>query len=524
MRNQYWILAAAFSLSVISQSKAQISFGGHPYGVDRSTGLPEAPIATMPAVDVDALMAEDEQRMATARKGPYRFGKSHAVELGLENSGVWHTMSNGDRVWRLMVACPGAFSINMEFHRFVIPDGAQVFIYNEVGDVLGGFEAGSCPGRDQLGVDLLAGDRVTVEYVEPARVAGQGQLSIGQVTHGYRDVFNQAKVLGESGSCNNNVKCPEGDPWRPQIRSVAIMLDGGGFCTGQLINNCNNDGTPYFLTANHCLEGTPTNNNFVYRFHWESPQCAQNLNGPMTMSISGATRLYNNTGSDVALLRLTSTPPASYNVFYTGWDRSTSPATTGVVGIHHPAGDVKKISFENQAVTSQTWGSAQCWKVADWDDGTTEGGSSGSGLWNMNGLLIGQLFGGYAACGNNLEDNYGKFAVSYTGLQQWLGSCGTTLQGYPSAPAGTEELALEGSILAWPNPTTGQVTLSLPTMGIGAYQVRVMDAVGRVVFTGKVAAGTDRYGIDLAGEPNGLYLVEARSGGVQLQQRLMLAR
>jgi hypothetical protein len=221
---------------------------------------------------------------------------------------------------------------------------------------------------------------------------------------------------------------------------------------------------------------------------------------------------------------LTSTPPASYNVFYTGWDRSTSPATTGVVGIHHPAGDVKKISFENQAVTSQTWGSAQCWKVADWDDGTTEGGSSGSGLWNMNGLLIGQLFGGYAACGNNLEDNYGKFAVSYTGLQQWLGSCGTTLQGYPSAPAGTEELALEGSILAWPNPTTGQVTLSLPTMGIGAYHVRVMDAVGRVVFTGKVAAGTDRYGIDLAGEPNGLYLVEARSGGVQLQQRLMLAR
>ncbi len=524
MRTPTWILSVFIALFATQQAHGQLSFGGHPYGIDRTNALPEAPLAMMPEVDVTTLLAEDDARKAAGIKGPYRFGKSHAVELGLENSGVWHSMSNGDRVWRLMVQCPGAFSINMTFHRFVIPDGAQVFLYNEAGDVLGGFEAGSNPGHEQLGVDLLAGDRVTVEYVEPARVAGQGALSIGQVTHGYRDVFNMTKVLGESGSCNNNVKCPEGDPWRPQIRSVAIMLDGGGFCTGQLINNCNNDGVPYFLTANHCLEGTPTNNTFVYRFNWESPQCAQNLNGPMTMSISGATRLYNNTTSDVALLRLTSTPPASYNVFYTGWDRSTSTPTGGVVGIHHPAGDVKKISFENQAVSSQTWGGAQCWKVNDWDDGTTEGGSSGSGLWNQNGLLIGQLFGGYAACGNNLEDNYGKFSVSYAGLQTWLGDCGTTLAGYPAADVGTNELTLDGTLTAWPNPTTGQVTLALPVVGRGAYHVRVMDAVGRVVYEGLSPAGSERYGIDLADEPNGLYLVEARSGTVRLHQRLMLAR
>lgn len=508
---------------LIDLAVGQISFGGHPYGIDRGNALPVAPVVVMPVVDAAALMAEDEARMADGRKGPYRFGKSHVVDQGLTNSGIWHTMSNGDRVWRLQVSCPGAFSINMNFHRFVIPEGAQVFLYNTMGDVLGGFEAASNPGSDQLGVDLLAGDRVTVEYVEPARVAGRGELSIGQVTHGYRDVFNLAKVLGESGSCNNNVKCPEGDPWRPQIRSVAIMMDGGGFCTGSLINNCNEDGTPYFLTANHCLENTPTNNTFVYRFNWESPQCAQNLNGPMTMSVSGATLLYNNSGSDVALLRLSSRPPASYNVYYSGWDRGASPPTGGVVAIHHPRGDVKKISFENQPVTSQVWGDAQCWKVNDWDDGTTEGGSSGSGLWNMNGLLIGQLYGGYAACGNNLEDNYGKFSVSYPGIQQWLGNCGNTLDGISSESVSIPELAAMGTLQSWPNPSTGTVTLSLPTLR-GTFQLRVLDAVGRLATEAIAPAGVERYTLDLSGEPNGLYLVEARSGEVRLQQHLMLSR
>src|SRR5690606_10985800 len=134
--------------------------------------------------------------------------------------------------------------------------------------------------------------------------------------------------------------CPEGDPWRDQIRSVAMMVVGGsGLCTGQLINNCAEDGTPYFLTANHCLGGST--NNWVFRFNWESPSCNQNQNGPTNQSVTGATLKANSAGSDVALLQLNSTPPAGYNVYYSGWDRSGT-ASTSNVGIHHPSGDIKK--------------------------------------------------------------------------------------------------------------------------------------------------------------------------------------
>lgn len=505
-----------------TRSTGQLAFEGQPYGTVRSNGLPVAPVAVMPPVDVAALELEDEARAASGIKGPYRFGYNHAVDLGLDNSGIWHTMSNGDRVWRVGVECPGAYSINFEFHQFGIPEGAQVFAYNEQGHVSGAFEAGSNPGHDQLGVDLIPGDRITIEYVEPARVAGRGRLRIGQVTHGYRDVLGFAKGFNESGSCNNNVICPEGDAWRSQIRSVAMMItQGSGFCTGQLINNCANDGTPYFLTANHCIEGT--NSNFIFRFNWNSPVCSPNTNGPMNQSVSGSTLLENSAGSDVALLRLNTPPPASYNVYFTGWDKSSSAASGGVTAIHHPSGDIKKISFETAAVSTSSFGGAQCWRVNDWDDGTTEGGSSGSGLWNQSGLLVGQLFGGGAACDNNFSDYYGKFSVSYPVLSQWLGDCGNTLQGYPSVSAGMDEPVLDGALDLWPNPTTGDLVLLLPAYDRNTpFTVRAFDGTGRVVFETLVPAGTERFELDLQGQRAGLYLVEARSETVRLQQRVVL--
>lgn len=516
----YPALALVLVLSV-RPVNGQLSFGGHPYGMDRSNGLPTAPVVVMPEVDAVALMAEDDLRLAEGKKGPYRFGQNHAVDISLANSGIWHTMSNGDRVWRTAIECPSAFSINMEFHEFVVPDGGQVFVYNAMGDVLGAFEAGSNPGYEILGVDMLAGSQVTVEYVEPAQVAGLGRLRIGQVTHGYRDMLGMAKGLNDSGSCNNNVICPEGDPWRAQIRSVAIMMtQGSGFCTGQLINNCDNDGTPYFLTAKHCMDGSNPGT-IVFRFNWNSPNCTPTTSGPTNQSIAGSSMLFNGASSDVALLRLNTTPPANYNVFYTGWDRGSAAATGGVTGIHHPSGDVKKISFENANVTSDTYNNAQCWRVTDWDDGTTEGGSSGSGLWNQSGRLVGQLYGGGAACGNNAPDFYGKFSTSFPNLQQWLGNCGNTLDGFPNVVSVSEHLT-EGSLELWPNPTAGNVTMTLPIFSTEPYTVRAFDGVGRVVFETIVAGGTERFELGLEGQQAGLYLVEARNTHTRLQQRLIV--
>ena len=174
------------SLGLVLLSQGQIGFGGQPYGLTKSNFLPPAPVAVMPLVDAPTLMAEDEARAAQGIKGPYRFGFNHMVDLGLENSGVWRTLPNGDAVWQLAIECPEAFSINFEFHDYVIPEGAKVFVYNTDGEVLGAFTAESNPGNTILGVTQLAGDRITqqrwvLDHVEPAALRVAPTLELRQV-------------------------------------------------------------------------------------------------------------------------------------------------------------------------------------------------------------------------------------------------------------------------------------------------------------------------------------------------------
>lgn len=498
---------------------SQISYGGHPYGITHTVALREAPLQVMPTVDAEALMAEDAERTAQGIKGPYRFGLNHATDLSLENSGTWQTLSNGDRVWRLAIQCPGAYSINFEFHDYVIPEGAQVFVYNELGDVLGAFEEGSNSGNTVLGVTQLAGDKITIEYVEPLAVRGLGRLMVGQVTHGYRDIMHMAKGLGDSGSCNNNVICPVGDDWRDQINSVAMITVGGsGLCSGTLINNCAVDGTPYFLTANHCLGG---NNTWVFRFNWDSPSCAANQNGPTTQTISGSTLKASSGGSDVALLQMNATPPSSYGVYYSGWNKGTTAATSATC-IHHPSGDVKKISFENQAVSSANYGNAQCWRVAAWDDGTTEPGSSGSGLWDQNKRLVGQLYGGQASCQNNVNDYFGKLSVSFPLIVQWLGTCGNTLDGYDPSTVGIADGNSEIELSVLPNPTTGMLSVVLPSTFRTGATLKVFDMVGKVVLTRTIANGKERISLDLTDRTEGVYILQVENGENRATERILL--
>ncbi len=418
---------------------AQISYGGEPKSLDRSLAAP-AGLRT-PAVDVPSLTAQDAVNDMD-KSIPYRFGYNHAVDLSLANSGTWNTLPDGTRLWRLGIECPNALSVNFEFHDFRPAPGAKVFVIDAWGEYIGAFTTENDHGEHVLGVQAMKGSRITIEYQVPA-TGELGSLQIGRITHGYRDVFAYARALGSSGSCNNNVICPEGDPWRDQIRSVAmITVNGSGICTGTLINNCAQNGTPYFLTANHCLGGSVST--WVFRFNWDSPSCSLNQNGPTNQTVSGATLLASSAGSDVGLLLLNSTPPASYNVYYSGWDKSgTFP--TNQTAIHHPSGDVKKISFDTNGATQATYGSASCWRISTWEDGTTEPGSSGSGLWDQNKRLIGQLYGGQATCSNNVNDYYGRFDVSFPLLQTWLGTCGNTLNGFdPNVAAFTLDAQLNG--------------------------------------------------------------------------------
>jgi hypothetical protein len=200
------------------------------------------------------------------------------------------------------------------------------------------------------------------------------------------------------------------------------------------------DFRPFLLTANHCTIDSGNAATVVAYWNYQSPNCGMfGTGGSLSQNTSGTTFRASKTDVDFCLVELNSLPSAAYNVYYAGWDR-TGAAAAGAVGIHHPAGDGKCISFSSNPLTTVTscigsGGMNTHWNVI-WSAGVTEPGSSGSGIWNpANHLLLGTLSGGGSDCTTPTSpDCYGKFSVSWASggspssrLSDWLDPAGTGL-------------------------------------------------------------------------------------------------
>jgi|GEM_PF-176166 len=463
--------------TISASVNAQISTGGSPlsWQTDKLNNI-EIPNQVMHGFNEMTMRAEDEINNET-KEVPYRFGKNFNTNLSLENSGIWTELPNGDRIWNLSIQSVGAYSLNFVFDEYNLPDGASLYLYNlDKTHKIGGFTSANNNAENSLATYPLPGEQIFLEYYEPAAVLGQGSLKIGTVTHAYRDLDVIARGIGDSGSCNNNTICPVSAGWENEINSVAMIVVGSnGICTGSLINNTNNDGHPYFLTANHCTGGGVTN--WVFRFNWESPSCGDN-NPPESsidfQTVSGSTMLAQGPEADYALLEINNGNPIplAYDPYYAGWD-ATGSNPSSQVGVHHPSGDLKKISFDNDPAGTSSFGGATTWQVFDWEDGTTEPGSSGSPLFDENHRIIGQLFGGQATCTNNVNDFYGKFDVTFPNVCQWL------------SPASCSAIAIDGF-----DPLQPSVALDLDIQSIvGIDEFSCSDEVTPTVFVRN--AGSD---------------------------------
>lgn len=435
MNLKYTFIAVAFFLSSIGI--AQQGDGGNPKGYSytiKNNKSIDTKVFQEP--DISALRAEDEIN-DELRTGPWRFGYNNETSLDIHNSGTWFTLPNGDKIWLIEVIATNAKTVNLSFKNTEIPNGNELYIYNsDKSFILGKFESKHLY-NGELGSELVPGSKVFVEYYVPAINSDNiGNVEISRVTHGYRTAGEyQEKAFGSSGACNMNVNCPDGADWVNQRNSALMLVSGGnGFCSGALINNTANDGTPYVLTANHCYSN-PTS--WVFRFQWQSENCPNPSSSPSFESLSGAVLRSRRTPSDFCLVEITGgldngTVPQTHTPYFAGWNNANA-APTSTVSIHHPSGDIKKISFDDdpsQAV--QAMGSSEAnssWEVS-WDrNTTTEGGSSGSPLFDQNKRIIGQLWGGGASCQNlNSPDWYGRVYNSWnpTGstnaeqLEYWL--------------------------------------------------------------------------------------------------------
>jgi hypothetical protein len=413
-------------------------------------------VKALPKFDSERLKEEDRAHGKNPQSpGPMRFAVAAEVNFNLDNSGTWQNLDDG-RLWRLRIQSPSAANLNLGITRYDMPEGAKLWIYDpQHKHVEGAYTARNRSQAGSLWTPVIEGNEIVIEVFVPTGIA-QPAIEITRVNQGYYSP-GKSGLFGQSeGTCQNDVVCPVGDPWRDQIRAIGVYTVSGTYgCTGNLMNNTAHDWKPYVLSANHCTVSSTNAATIVFYWNFQSATCGTHGPGSLADNQTGATYRASWANSDFVLFELNANPDPSYKVYYAGWD-ATGAAPPGVVGIHHPSLDVKAISFSNSAPQSADWTgtgdggtldpSGNHWRV-DWDSGCTEEGSSGSCIFETNTKqCIGQLHGGPSACGSPIpgpteHDYYGMFAVSWTGggtsdtrLKDWLdpGNTGTlNLDGDP---------------------------------------------------------------------------------------------
>jgi PKD repeat protein len=417
---------------------AQISSDGIPPGYMQAEKDNQIILYQIPAPDTEQLLKEDRQagRFGVAE----RIGVLLPVAISPNVSGHWAVLPDGSRQWRVRINSAGAKSLSLYFSNFYLPEGCSLYIYNQLRTRMGGAYTHQNNHKSGFFVtELIPGDDMIVELLVSQHVFEKPEFLIKDVLYAYNKEGQGIVNFGDSGECNVNVNCSEGDAWQDQKKGVVKIHSRVGSivfrCTGSLVNNTSYDFSPYVYTADHCARAGSTYasaddlNQWVFFFNYEAPDCPNPEEEPPFVALTGATLKANvgggsaNMGSDFYLVLLNQNIPPAVSPYFNGWSRRNVPSGSGV-GIHHPSGDIKKISTYAQPLINSSWNANTPnmywqvrWSATENGHGVTEGGSSGSPLFNSQGLIVGQLTGGQASCANpNAPDYYGKFSTSWESI------------------------------------------------------------------------------------------------------------
>lgn len=433
--------ACLFLLFVLpAKVDGQISQGGTPIHIQKLKSAVAHDLVVLPAVDNEMLRRENEDGQQQSGHKSFRFAHPFDVSLSSANSGQWYSTPEVN-VWQLRIRSVGAYSLNVIFGNYRLPENARLFIIGtKQEDIKGAYTSLNNSPYQSLAIEPVAGDEVLIQYEEPVKAAFRGELEISRISHDFMGLGRSGdhRPLGISGSCNVNINCDQVDGTEDIRDAVCrIIVEGTDVCTGTLVNNTSNDGTPYLLTAYHCINSETKANASVFLFNYESPACVS-VDGDVSRSMSGSNLRASFDSLDFALVELREDIPFANRPYLAGWNRKNQSPTSSK-SIHHPLGDIKKIATDkDMAITGRfnpDYLANGAWKILRWETGVTESGSSGGPLFDQDNLLVGTLTGGSATCSVPTNDFFSKFALAWNHrkeknrqLKAWLDPINTNVE------------------------------------------------------------------------------------------------
>lgn len=392
-------------------------------------------LGAQPRQDV-AYRASDDKRT--------RIGVARDVALEAEGGSApatlnWVPAPGGGQVSRITLTSPQAGAVRVGLVVRSLPAGAELRVAGSgnsrvIGPIAAADVALAARERGQYWTPLTEGETQVIELWVPAGAdVTEVRVSAETVSHiavGLAEMLKSTGA-GASGSCNKDVACTAStDPAVAQAaRSVAKLVytqNGSTYlCSGTLLSDGDSTSqVPYLYTAAHCIDSQAAAATLNTFWFYEATACGGAAKNPVQLS-AGASLVYASAARDVALVRLTDAAPEG--AWFSGWDATPLVAGEALLGLHHPAGDLKKASTGEVVA-----GGSVSFNTAAWKVGTTEGGSSGSGLFTRNGseyLLRGGLRGGSASCGSSGDvrnvanrDLYSRLDLELPSLSAWLKS------------------------------------------------------------------------------------------------------
>jgi V8-like Glu-specific endopeptidase len=382
---------------------------------------------------------------------------------------------DGGFVWATSVVSKGASALRVHFTDVKLPPTADLFVYTLEGQAFGPYQSDVLGKENEFWSNTVVGSTAIVQlrYYGPAvakeiaqigfKIADVGHIGPKFLPAGeIKTAFSQSRPDASSKTadgvdfqvsdpasdpstdqfCSYNASCIEnaecgGPGWSAKAdaqNATALMLwVSGAFintCTGGLLNDTASSGTPYFLTANHCLSRNKDARNLETYFQYKvscGGSCPSEWQGG-GIQRSGSTLLSTSNTSDYTLLQLNQAPPSG-SVFM-GWTSAPVANSNGtdLYRISHPATAPQAYSAQTVDTSAGTCQGIPrgAWIYSGDTYGATEGGSSGSPVYNGNGQVVGQLTG---ACGFNPGDPCdsgsnatidGAFANYYSNISQYL--------------------------------------------------------------------------------------------------------
>ncbi|WP_223558335.1 T9SS type A sorting domain-containing protein [Chryseobacterium lathyri] len=457
----------------------------------------------LPDLNNDDIKKEASEIELKENKGIDIYGK--IVDSDANIADINKRFKYQDRYYNIVeITSDNAQSLQAYFKNYNLPKGATLFLYDNEGEmILGAFTSNNNPKEMvQEGYSFMTqpviGSKIYLELSYPIDSPEVPSLTLKSVVHGFKNFFNKGGAFGSSGDCNRNAVCNFGNgnnDLARNIKSVGLVLANykklsGGYtfsCSGTLVNNGKQDGTPYFLTAEHCVGASNTmnanwKNELLVLFNYETPNCDSNgSNAPSNVSnnsVLGCELLADSpkTWRDFALLKLNTTKEVltRYKVCYAGWDNNISSyinTTTDRYSIHHPSGDAKKISLARHVyptTANYTPLSVGDFLSVIFKTGVVEGGSSGGPLFNSQDKLIGSLSTSdndlycgsnnfYWMCGESVWDcapaGYSRFSSNYPQMSAWLDPNNSLIQSIgPYCPS--NDISIGAPIIVNPSGST----------------------------------------------------------------------